>query len=510
MFPLERALSAIAVAQAVFMTLQAGIRVYEDGIRTKKRNPRLPVPVLEPHSAVGDDRHDENLHRILAAFRQGVKLGLRQEEYESKRLGLYRVIHTHEEREETAEPYRMSLVPALVKRAKQTEEEEDERIDLPELFRTSKAGATESSSTFETDSENKKDDDDTMDFDTSYVTDYALDSTTTARIHAYAPKTFQILRSSYGVSDLSFCETFLRHPYVPMLSNSKGAARTGGLFCRTHDSAYVIKTIKHDEMHTLLNDMLPSYVQYMQENGRQTLLARFCGLYKVQTRRKHSDGDYSDSKPLYFVIMNSVFPRVYLQERYDLKGSTLGRRTSLKDREKMGSSAVLKDLNLMAERDRAKEAPMRIGPASKSALMAQLHQDVELLQNCGVIDYSLLVGVQLGKESKCSLFPRRKLQNMFRLRRGRCKTWKNMMLHRFYRHRHKAVDGGPCSISLGERHGKEAVYYIGMIDFLQPFDVKKLAEYKLKGLIHKKDTFSCIPPDLYAERFLDFVDKHFA
>ena len=66
-----------------------------------------------------------------------------------------------------------------------------------------------------------------------------------AELAVYAPETFSDLRSSFGVSEQSFLESiFTSGRFVSFQSNSKGAARAGGVFFFTRDGAFMIKTIK--------------------------------------------------------------------------------------------------------------------------------------------------------------------------------------------------------------------------------------------------------------------------
>jgi hypothetical protein len=64
---------------------------------------------------------------------------------------------------------------------------------------------------------------------------------------------------------------------------------------------------------------------------------------------------------------------------------------------------------------------------------------------------------------------------------------------------------GPISAadSRGE-HGRY-VYYIGIIDFLVPWDAKKKGEYALNCLRGRGSRASCVPPSIYANRQIDFV-----
>jgi 1-phosphatidylinositol-4-phosphate 5-kinase len=95
-----------------------------------------------------------------------------------------------------------------------------------------------------------------------------------------------------------------------------------------------------------------------------------------------------------FVVMNAVFPaeaNSFISQRFDLKGSTVGREVSEEELKTKGSSAVLKDLDLMREVElvRAKggkQYGLQIGASAKAALLSQLRNDVKLLVDCQVMD----------------------------------------------------------------------------------------------------------------------------
>jgi hypothetical protein len=53
------------------------------------------------------------------------------------------------------------------------------------------------------------------------------------------------------------------------------------------------------------------------------------------------------------------------------------------------------------------------------------------------------------------------------------------------------------------------MYYLGVIDFLQPWTVKKRLERDFKGLAgYDKSGISCVAPSDYAARFLKFINSH--
>jgi hypothetical protein len=64
---------------------------------------------------------------------------------------------------------------------------------------------------------------------------------------------------------------------------------------------------------------------------------------------------------------------------------------------------------------------------------------------------------------------------------------------------------GPISAgNVGDHHGR-FVYYIGIIDFLIPWDAKKKAEFAFNCLLGRGTRASCAPPQIYARRQIEFV-----
>jgi Phosphatidylinositol-4-phosphate 5-Kinase len=360
-----------------------------------------------------------------------------------------------------------------------------------------------------------------------------------AQVTSYAPDCFAELRSLYGVGEADFRRSILESgPYVSFQSNSKGAARAGGFFFFSRDGAYMVKTIKKDEVDALL-DMLPRYYQFMKRNGRRSLLTRFCGMYDVSFRDAKGDVESSHT----FVIMNSVFPpegsRI-ITERFDLKGSTLGREVSIDERETTGRNAVLKDLDLAREVQLLQSLQQRggkiipeyginIGSNAKAAFMAQVRRDVQFLVECECIDYSLLVGVAKMSQGMSELDQHILDQAQQRLQQPHSRE-PNILLSVVSglllpirlllapnsfpsfssgdRPGQCVVDGGPLSQILGHRLGSRAIYYFGLIDFLQPYNAKKAIEYRLKSIVYEQGAFSCVPPRAYADRFVEFLDRH--
>lgn len=510
---LDRVLSTLALAQAIIVTLRAGSKIILlDGLLAEE-------DMLDDLPQILPSGETSVLFELTTAFRQSVRLGLKLDEYESN-ADSYKVVIESEEEEVVVEPYCLSLVPVVQVLSKTTVEKDDgshknrmadhEPNSQEKLPFIAPRNRRQRSSEKET----------RLDWDESWVAKLALKSGAMASIRAYAPYSFFVLRSYFGIpNDDVFRKVVLESgPFCSFQSNSKGAARSGGIFFLTRDGSYLIKTIKRDEMHTL-KQMLPMYIAFMKANGQRSLLNRFCGLYEVSLK----EGDKDER--LYFVIVNSVFSNgasKLISERFDLKGSTVGRKATIEEKLTLGPKAVLKDLDLMEEVKHGaaladntevneddfsgQKYGLHIGLTAKEALLSQLRLDVGLLQDCSVIDYSLLVGVAIDDVmDKSQLSTGKKFVKAIR---SALRSKIAMPLLHFLSYDRNCLNTGRLSKVFGERNGQPVIYYFGLIDFLQPFDYKKELEYRLKGILYKKGTYSCVPPGSYAERFLNFVDKH--
>lgn len=334
-------------------------------------------------------------------------------------------------------------------------------------------------------------------------------------------------------------------PYISFQSNSKGAARVGTFFFFTADGAFMVKTVKKEEANAFL-EMLPEYHRFMSDgvNKRNSLLTRIFGMYSVHfpsdvaaqssanTGGRWDGGLFSSSEDSashsaeeerIYLVMHSVFPSeasTFVTERFDLKGSTVGRECSPEERRTKGANAVLKDLDLSRDIEKYKEASTShnerkassygicVGKRRKTALMAQLERDVDLLHRCNVLDYSLLVGVANMEQPNGSV---------------RTTTWNKRGVPKYvekffrwidfpmpyYGAGMTKVDGGALSSFPGRRNNERVTYYMGVIDFLQPWTVKKRLERDLKGLAgFDKAAISCAAPADYAARFLKFINSH--
>lgn len=142
-----------------------------------------------------------------------------------------------------------------------------------------------------------------------------------------SPKVFRHLRELFFIDAADYLISLTsENILMEMHTNSK----SGSFFFYSSDMRFIIKTLTPAESKFLIT-ILPYYHKHVLDNPN-TLLCRFYGLHRVKGYK---------GKKTHFVIMGNLFPpNAGIKEKYDLKGSWVGRYTSID--EKVGG-AVMKD-----------------------------------------------------------------------------------------------------------------------------------------------------------------------
>ncbi|XP_017776752.1 PREDICTED: phosphatidylinositol 4-phosphate 5-kinase type-1 alpha isoform X15 [Nicrophorus vespilloides] len=346
----------------------------------------------------------------------------------------------------------------------------------------------------------------------------------------YAPIAFRYFRDLFGIQPddflMSMCSSPLRE-----LSNP-GAS--GSIFYLTDDDEFIIKTVQHKEGE-FLQKLLAGYYMNLNQNPR-TLLPKFFGLYCYQC----------NSKNVRLVVMNNLLPSfVTLHMKYDLKGSTYKRKASKAERQKR--SPTYKDLDFMEHHPDG----ILMEADTYSALVKTIQRDCRVLESFKIMDYSLLVGVHNLDQAQKEKAEKRSQDNLDEvpeedgdagsdpnsailhnerereredrigaaaLNRSRSINRQRLVAHSTAMESIQAesepIDeeddvphgGIPARNSKGER----LLLYIGIIDILQSYRLRKKLEHSWKSLIHDGDTVSVHRPSFYAQRFQTFMaDKVF-
>ncbi|CAH9085941.1 unnamed protein product [Cuscuta epithymum] len=339
----------------------------------------------------------------------------------------------------------------------------------------------------------------------------------------YCPIVFRRLREQFQVDSADYMMSVCGDGALRELSSP---GKSGSCFYLTQDDRFMIKTVRRSEVKVLLK-MLPSYYQHVcrYENS---LVTKFYGVHCVKP---------AGGMKTRFIVMGNLFCSEYrIHRRFDLKGSSHGRRTTNKPEEEVDETATLKDLDL--------NFVFRLQRNWYLELIKQIDLDCEFLESERIMDYSFLVGLHFRDDNtgdKMGLSP-------FLLRTGKSDSYQNEKFMRGCRFLEaelqdmdRVIAGRKPLIHLGanmparaERVARrsdfdqyipgrsylppppsrnietyEVVLYFGIIDILQDYDISKKLEHVYKSFQVDPASISAVDPKLYSRRFRDFIGRIF-
>eukprot|EP00928_Gymnodinium_smaydae_P091646 TRINITY_DN7537_c0_g1_i1.p1 TRINITY_DN7537_c0_g1~~TRINITY_DN7537_c0_g1_i1.p1 ORF type:complete len:703 (-),score=91.55 TRINITY_DN7537_c0_g1_i1:246-2300(-) len=278
-------------------------------------------------------------------------------------------------------------------------------------------------------------------------------------VSAMAPRAFAEVRSIFGIGteDEDGYVKSIETPAQEKFTEGK----SGAFMYYTLNNRFIIKTTTKEEF-CVLRKLLPSYLEHLRQNP-DTLINPMIGAYELKFY----------NHPVRVIVVQSVFhdapPGFRPQERYDLKGSWVGRGPKKpskkglpwKSRDGFGFSGVRKDLDV--------KGPFLIDKQAGAALADALRRDSRFLARHSIMDYSLLVGVS---------------KSMHAVNTSA-----------------KPLSGRLSAVRANRVVGPD-IYCMGVIDVLQKFNFRKKCEHVLKRyLLRKGPGISCVPAGEYARRF---------
>lgn len=270
--------------------------------------------------------------------------------------------------------------------------------------------------------------------------------TVSVKMHCF--NDFEQIRRQDKVNYDDFRLSF--HGLAKSCSCGSGGA-SGAIFSRTDCGKYLMKGLTSEEAETL-KGLLPALTRHYSKN--RSLICRVYGLYSVKAL----------GAVVWFVVMEDVFRELKkVHEKYDLKGSQVNRAVGSAPL----SGEVLKDADL--------RAPILVKRDQKEIILAALQKDSEFLYQHGLMDYSLLLGIEYKKQ------PESETRDI-----------------EYNRHR---VLGKPVI----------ANYAFGIIDYLQMYNTEKKCEAYFKTCVFQaeRQALSAVPPDYYQKRFFDKMKEIF-
>lgn len=223
-------------------------------------------------------------------------------------------------------------------------------------------------------------------------------------------------------------------------------SKSGEMFFISQSGKFIIKSISDAEGKGL-EAILPSYVSHLAgEEG--SILGLYVGLYRIDMG--------SGLGQRYFTIMRSVFDSpVQMSRMYDLKGSTHNRKV------KDDSERVRKDEDWISDACR-----LAVSPEDAASLEKMHGRDTAFLSEFSIIDFSVLIGIA-------------EIQD----------------LDEIPPHAWQSVDKSQC-------------YFIGIVDVLIEYGLRKRLEHLLYTVKGVGQTASVTDPNSYAKRQRRFFREH--
>jgi hypothetical protein len=216
----------------------------------------------------------------------------------------------------------------------------------------------------------------------------SFDYTKACKFYDYAPLVFEKIRNMYGISNTDFLrsigpEQLLGNLIIGnllSLTELSSSGQSGSFFYYSPDGKFLLKTISKGEFF-YLRDILPGYYTHLL-NNYNTMLTKIFSLHKMKVYKSKTSFDR-----LYMLVMGNLFSHgLEINVRYDLKGSSYGRRTR-EPGKTFDSSVALKDLDFVEDGIRIK-----LPEPARSVFLNQMMLDSEFLRFNRINDYSLLIG----------------------------------------------------------------------------------------------------------------------
>lgn len=274
------------------------------------------------------------------------------------------------------------------------------------------------------------------------------------------PDVFRSIRSLYGIKQDSLSKSFSLESNIYNLDElSKSEGKSGSLFFFTYDKIFILKTIPEREYNSLTGAFLQYYYEYLKAN-RVSLLVKIYGLYTI------NDGLSS----FHVMMMENVspYPQSKILYKFDLKGSMYARNTKQLLHNMKHKS--LKDKDFLEIKEKVNENIIDIDSKDESIILDIIHDDVQVLTKGNLMDYSLFIAIVENGEGDI------------------VDKHKNV----FYSTDHKIM------------------YCISIIDYLTPYEMRKVLETQFKRLIHftiNVNYFSSVEPIVYQHRFFNFMNE---
>ena len=289
-----------------------------------------------------------------------------------------------------------------------------------------------------------------------------------AFITEYFPQKFDDLRKNDGITDDVMIKSFSpikNKNVIEKTRESKG--KSGSFFFYSHDRKFIIKTITNEEKVTM-DEILIDYYNYVKEH-KATLITKIYGIYTVVIKNASS---------VNVILMQNLFgcSPIHIQRMFDLKGSTVKRRT--KDVQKWKRDQVLKDMDYQWL-TQVERKLINFKLSDIKEIKINMENDIQFYKRLSLMDYSLLFVIV---DYPNNIDPD-------------------------YNQIVGLLDDPKYKGHVYKSDNKNYIYIIGIIDYLQKYNCRKSIENCFKGIYFgkEKNMISAVNPGFYGDRFQDFM-----
>eukprot|EP00438_Fugacium_kawagutii_P033955 Skav211161 [mRNA] locus=scaffold413:491559:492770:+ [translate_table: standard] len=296
------------------------------------------------------------------------------------------------------------------------------------------------------------------------------------------------LRKVFGVPD---ADEILKSNQIDLAKAEEGAGKSGARMLFSKDKKYIIKTMSKRDLEAL-GPVINLYASHILGHSKTSEMMR---LYAI----------IEDPQGGFWSIGNNWLP-VNFPITWDLKGSLVGRESGK-------TSPSQKDKDWLVE-----SKALAVPAGQRASILQALESDSSMLARSRLIDYSLIVGLLVYDLEACDGPNQRKCIAPICHPQGGCGETAYTMgsyfrdIKKFYCSK-RGRSWGPVKerelghTCVGSITKSMKIYFqcFGIIDLLKPFDLKSRLEYAGKGGFARK--VSAQPPDAYAKRFMDFMQK---
>lgn len=332
------------------------------------------------------------------------------------------------------------------------------------------------------------------------------------KVKEYCPLVFRNLRERFGIDDSDYINSLTKSQ--PILTDNN--SRSGTKFYQSYDKMFVIKVLQSEEVEQM-HILLKQYHPYIVERHGKTLLPQYLGLYRLTV----------EGAETYVVVMKNIFSSsLAVHCKYDLKGSTVDREASEKEK--------IKDLPTLKDNDFVRDGhKLYVGQESKEKLLAMLSADVGFLSRLHLVDYSLCLGIHYCERAEQEALEKERMameadgsggENGQAITdededsggsgigvssvptppdspnppRNESKLPNGML----------DLNRDTYAIYSDKDSQRKEIYFLALVDVLTHYGVRKRTAQAAKTVKHGAGAeISTVHPDQYAKRLVDFLSK---